>query len=164
MAFPRFPISGTVGGQPVRNSGVKLIIKHLHCWEGAAFVRKHCIKLMILRAKDLDSVVLLNCKAGQHPPSTEGTVDAATITKLGPQTIFCVAEVATQIELIPQEIFLCNRLAIARLFCTHKTTHYITQIDSPEYLLVDMYLMDYISQIHFLGKLNCVCNYFWCCR
>ena len=43
------------------------------------------------------------------------TVDAEMITKSIRQTIFCATEVITQIKVIAQEIFLCNRLAIARL-------------------------------------------------
>ena len=60
----------------------------------------------------------------QHKESAstfvELTVDAEMITKLIPLTIFRVTEVITQIKSLPQEIFLCNRLAIARLNYTQE--------------------------------------------
>ena len=50
---------------------------------------------------------------------TPHAVDADNITKLIPQTSFCVTEVIIQIKIFPQ----CDRLAIARLI-THRNTHY----------------------------------------
>ena len=81
-------------------------------------------------------------------------LDAEMITSLIPQTTLCATEAITQIiKLIHQEMFLCNRLAIARLNYTQEHAHYITQINSPEINCV--YVMDYISQID-SPEINCV--------
>ena len=68
----------------------------------------------------------------------ENAVDAEIIAKLIPQTIFGATEAVTQIKQIPQEIFLCNRLAIARLHCTQEHPRQITQINSAENIFVYM--------------------------
>ena len=59
------------------------------------------------------SLCLHRCPA--YDNFAKNPVDAEIITNKIPRHIFCVTEVITQIKLIPQETFLCNRLAIARL-------------------------------------------------
>ena len=68
------------------------------------------------------------------------------ITKSIPQTIVCVTEDVTQSKAIPQEIFWCNRLAIARLNYTQEHPLDYTNEFAGKYFCV--YVMDYISQIN----------------
>ena len=75
-------------------------------------------------------------------PRTENSLSVVFLVREGPlgnspDSFVCVTEVISQIKLSPQEIFWCNRLAIENLI-THRSTHYITQINLPENLFVYM--------------------------